>query len=134
MLGGGLPLIRRLLPSLPDEGYTLARTMGMLWVGYVFWLLSTLGFLVNNEGSIILAWVLVFALAWGVDPARAGTTWREWFTRNRAVILIGEVLFISLFFGWALVRANYPALTATEKPMELAFISAIERSQTFPPE
>lgn len=131
--GAVLPLIRRLLPSLPDEGYTLARTMGMLWVGYVFWLLSTLGFLVNNEGSIILAWVLVFALAWGVYRARAGTTWREWFTRNRAVILIGEVLFISLFFGWALVRANYPALTATEKPMELAFISAIERSQTFPP-
>ena len=63
--GAVLPLIRRLLPSLPDEGYTLARTMGMLWVGYVFWLLSTLGFLVNNEGSILLAWVLVFALAWG---------------------------------------------------------------------
>ncbi|MFZ4828372.1 MAG: DUF2298 domain-containing protein [Phototrophicaceae bacterium] len=134
-LAGGavLPLIRRLLPALPDEGYTLARTMGMLWVGYVFWLLSTLGFLVNNEGSILLAWVLVFALSWVVYHVRDGATWAEWFRANRTVIVVGEILFMGLFVGWALVRANYPALTATEKPMELAFISAIERSQTFPP-
>ena len=134
-LAGGavLPLVRRLLPALPDEGYTLARAMGMLLVGYVFWLLSTLGFLVNNEGSIVLAWVLVLAFAWGIHQTRAGTTWSEWFTTNRHVIIVGEVLFVGLFLGWALVRANYPALTATEKPMELAFISAIERSQTFPP-
>src|SRR5260221_9793927 len=34
---------------------------------------------------------------------------------------------------WPTVRALNPGLTATEKPTEMAFMSAIRRSATFPP-
>ena len=43
------------------------------------------------------------------------------------------MLFIVLFFVWAFFRAHQNDITATEKPMELAFFSAAQRSSTFPP-
>lgn len=38
-----MPLCMRLLSGLPDKGYTLARAIGLLLVGYVFWALAVLG-------------------------------------------------------------------------------------------
>jgi hypothetical protein len=49
-----LPLCLRLLGGLPDRGYTLARAVGLLLVGFVFWLLASLGFLSNTPESMIL--------------------------------------------------------------------------------
>lgn len=129
------PLCARLLSGLPDKGYTLARTVGLLVVGFVFWALAVLGFLQNTIGSMILAWVIVLAASWALYFTLPGErlNWRTWWRDNRAVITTAELLFIVLLFAWALVRATYPTLVATEKPMELAFISAVQESSSFPP-
>jgi len=129
---GVLPLAFRLLGCLPDRGYTLARALGLLLTGFVFWLLASFGFLRNTPGSMILAWIIVLAV--GVilylrDPIDLRAWWRE----NRRVVVIGEVLFFVLLFGWSIYRAHQNTLYATEKPMELAFLSSVMRSQTFPP-
>jgi len=129
-----LPLCWRLLGGLPDRGYTLARAAGVLLTGYVFWLLGSLGFVRNTPGSIVLAWLIVLIIA-----AIAHFTRREpfdvraWWRDNRAVIIVGEILFIGLLVAWALVRAHLPDTNTTEKPMDLMFMSAIMRSETFPP-
>lgn len=130
-----MPLIMRLLHGLPDKGYTLARAIGLLIVGFVFWILGVFGFLQNNPGSMVFAWLIVLIIAWigyfnlpGERPA-----WQTWWHENRSVIVIGELLFIVLLIGWALFRAHHPNLTGTEKPMELAFMSAVQRSESFPP-
>ncbi|MBZ0298154.1 MAG: DUF2298 domain-containing protein [Anaerolineae bacterium] len=129
-----LPLTTRVLGGLPDRGYTLARAIGLLLVGFVFWLLASLGFLRNTPGSVLLAWlmVLVIGLAFHFRQAEA-FDWRAWGRRNRPVILVGEVLFAALLIFFALYRAHLPNLTGTEKPMELAFMSAVQRSEIFPP-
>ncbi len=124
------PLTFRLLRGLPDRGFTLARSAGLVIVGYVFWLLASLGLLRNTGGSIALAALLVLA-AGVVFLERAAMV--EWFRRNWKYALAVEVLFAGLFFGWVAFRALNPALTGTEKPMEVAFTSAIQRSATFPP-
>jgi uncharacterized membrane protein len=49
------------------------------------------------------------------------------------LVLTAEVLFLAAFGFLALVRAGDPAILGTEKPMEMAFINAILRSPTFPP-
>jgi YYY domain-containing protein len=129
-----LPLITHLLGGLPDKGYTLARAVGLLLVGFVFWLLASLGFLRNTPGSIVLAWlmVLVGGLVYQFrQPQRFDL--RAWWRHNRPVIVTGEVLFVVLLVFFALYRAHIPAITSTEKPMELAFMSAVQRSETFPP-
>ncbi|MBO9310412.1 MAG: hypothetical protein J7551_11595, partial [Chloroflexi bacterium] len=129
-----LPLCLRLFHALPSRGYAVARAAGILLVGYVFWLLNNLGLLRNTSGSILLAALIVLSvslivyLTWRERPA-LGAVLRQ----NAALIGAVEALFIVLFVGWAAVRALNPDLTATEKPMEMAFLSAARRSAQFPP-
>jgi len=125
------PLCVRWLGGLADKGYTLARALGLLLVAFTFWLLASLGLLKNNAGSMILAWGLVAALAWFVlrRDLNLGQFWRQ----HKALILFSEALFLLLFVGWAIVRAHHPDTSTTEKPMEMAFISGIMRSEIFPP-
>ena len=57
----------------------------------------------------------------------------NWCKENLRIIVFYEALFILAFLGWAIVRAANPEIIGTEKPMELAFITSIFRSPSFPP-
>ena len=130
-----LPLCLRLLGGLPDRGYTLARAAGLLLVGFVFWLLASLGFLRNTTDSMALAWliVLIVALVAYFGAGRERIDLRAWWRENNRVVIVGEIMFIVLLFAWAIYRAYQNNLSGTEKPMELAFLSATMRSTIFPP-
>lgn len=131
-----LPLCLRLLGGLPDRGYTLARVTGVLLVAFVFWLMTSFGLTLNTTGSMALAWVIVLTAGLALyftAPREDRPDLRAWWRENRSVVIVGEILFIVLLFGWTVVRAHQNGLQATEKPMELAFISATMRSETFPP-
>ncbi len=59
------PLAFRLFPALADRGYSLARALGLLLWGYIFWLLASLGIAPNNLGGLILALLILAGLsAW----------------------------------------------------------------------
>lgn len=130
-----LPLCLRLFGALPDRGYTIARALGLLLVTWLFWLLGSYGFLDNSHGSLVLSWLLVLSasLAIYVRRGEVGILVR-WWRDNRSLIIVAELLFAILFFGWALYRAHQNGLAGTEKPMELAFLSAAQRSANFPPD
>lgn len=128
------PLCLRLLGGLPDKGYTLARALGMLLTTYIFWLLGSLGFLDNSAGGIALSWLLLLTLSLLLYQQSAeGGEIARWWRENRRLVVAVELLFLVLFFGWALFRAHQNDITGTEKPMELAFFSATQRSVAFPP-
>lgn len=129
-----LPLCLRLLGGLPDRGYTLARSVGLLVVGFVFWLLASLGFLRNTPQNMMFAWLIVL-LAGLVLYFGAGSRidLRAWWRENNRVVIVGEILFFALLLGWSIYRAHQNGLSGTEKPMELAFMSATMRSEVFPP-
>lgn len=126
------PVIWRLLPNLPDRGFAFARMGGILLVGYVYWLGASLGLLPNSfAGSLGAVVILAVMTAWVIRNA-----WEPllaWFSDQRGLILRVEIIFLVSFAIWALVRASNPDITGTEKPMELAFINAILRSDSFPP-
>ena len=134
---GALPLAYRLLRWLPDRGYVFSKALGVLLVSYLFWLLNTLGFLHNSAGSILLsAGGMVACSLWiyrrgAGDPADAGL--QAWLRAHLRLILTVETLFILAFAGWAIFRAHNPEIVGTEKPMDLAFINAVARSDRFPP-
>ncbi len=128
------PLCLRLLGGLPDKGYTLARALGMLLVTFIFWLLGSFGALDNSAGGIVFSWLLLFIIALVFYQRHAESNeiaiwWRE----NRSLVIAAELLFLVLFLGWTFFRAHQNGLTGTEKPMELAFFSAAQRSAVFPP-
>jgi len=131
-----VPLAFRLFRWLPDRGYTLSKAMGVLLTSYLFWLLGSLGFLRNSAGGILFAAgaVALFSVwVYGRKGAADEVGLRAWLRENVRLILTAELLFALAFGLWALVRAHNPNITATEKPMDLAFINAVGRSGRFPP-
>ena len=130
-----LPLAFRLFRHLPDRGYALAKPLGLLLVTYLFWLLGMLGFLRNTAGSIVFCLVVVaIASAYFYFQQRNDSLSLPDFWRTHwKVILVTEALFLVGFALWALYRAYNPDISATEKPMEFAFLNGILRSERFPP-
>ena len=126
------PLALRLFRWLPDRGYTLAKPLGLLVVSYIFWLLVSLRLLPNTVVSVIIvAGIVASGSAWLYR--RENTLLRAWLREHRWLVISYELLFAIAFIGWAIFRAHAPDVVTGEKPMELAFLNAINRSATFPP-
>ena len=56
-----------------------------------------------------------------------------WLRDNAKLVAIQELIFACGIIVWALFKAYNPEIIATEKPMELAFLNGILRSEQFPP-
>ncbi|MEZ4620132.1 MAG: DUF2298 domain-containing protein [Caldilineaceae bacterium] len=129
-----LPLTTTLFVNLPDRGYAFAKSLGILLVGFLFWLGYSYGLLRNEQGGAWLSVILVGVLSFGAgrhflqQMRRAGERPLRW----RNVILV-EALFLLAFGFWAYVRAHDPAVDHTEEPMDLMFMNSIWVSPTFPP-
>ncbi len=127
-----LPLTWRIFNRLPDRGYGLSRALGLLISGYVLWMGASIGFLRVDSSSTLGAVVVLAALS-AVVCRNDWDEFRLWLRENIKTILAMEGVFLGAFLLWSFVRANNPEITATEKPMELAFLNGILRSETFPP-
>lgn len=127
-----VPAAYRLLKSLPDRGFTLSRSLGLLVWGYLFWLLTYLGVLRNDSGGVLFALFLLAGFSL-ILIRREWSAFREWLGGQSRLILSAEGLFLAGFIIWAIVRAANPEIIHTEKPMEMAFINAVLRSPQFPP-
>ncbi len=128
-----LPLTHRLFKALPSRGFALSRPLGLLLWGYLFWLLTSLKLLNNDLAGQLTALLLLAALNFALLGRGGLKTLAAWVRENRKLILCVEGLFLVGFATWAFVRAANPAILGTEKPMEMAFINAILKSPTFPP-
>lgn len=128
-----LPLAFRLFQRLPDRGYSFSKALGLLIVGYIFWLLGSLGFTQNDSGGIILSAGLALAagLLW-LQPSGLRDL-KIWLLGERKTVLAVEILFLAAFAGWAIIRAYNPNIEGTEKPMEFMFINSVLQSPSFPP-
>ena len=119
---------------LADRGYTLARALGLLIWGYVFWLFASLGIAQNDLGGLLLGLVILGSISGWIFLNRKAEI-VNWIRENGKLIITTEILFLLAFAFMAFVRATNPETTTAggEKWMEVAFINAILHSPTFPP-
>ena len=134
-----LPLAYRFFRRLPDRGYAFARPLGLLLASYILWMGATLGLLRNSLGGALASLLLVAAASVAVylRGRREGEPglW-EWLRGHGRLVLTVELLFAVALGGWSLIRAYSPELTTSggEKFMEIMYLNAIGRSDTFPPQ
>jgi YYY domain-containing protein len=134
-----LPLTYRLFRQLPGRGYAFAKPLGLLLVTYILWLGASLGYLRNTLGGILVAIAATAAVSlWYYtrrDDDAAGSL-VAFIRRHWRLILTMEILFAAAFFAWAGLRAYTPdkiMSSGGEKFMEIAFLSAVLESPSFPP-
>ena len=126
------PINFHFFPNLKDRGFTFSRALGLLLWGYAFWLLGSYRVLQNSLAGQVVALVILGAISF-YFAKKNWSDLKEWIRNNIRLILMAEIVFLALFAAWTWVRAANPAVAGTEKPMELAFINAILRSPSFPP-
>ncbi|HEU5101709.1 MAG TPA: DUF2298 domain-containing protein [Roseiflexaceae bacterium] len=129
------PLLFRMLPGLPDRGFALAKTLALLLVAYVAWLLGSFNLIAFTPGSVWLCAGLLI-VAGGAAGWRGRAELLAFARRRRAALLAAEGLFLVAFLAFVLVRALNPDLwhpaRGGEKPMDLAFLTAVLKSNAFP--
>ena len=127
------PLAYFLLPRLADRGYTVAKPLGLLLLGYASWILSTLHILPSVRLSFV-ALLLVMAALSGWYLWRHLAEFKDFVSRERKTLIAGEAIFLVFFVGWVAYRFFDPAIDHTEQPMDFAFLNASIQSQFGSPE
>jgi YYY domain-containing protein len=130
------PISLVLFKRLPDRGYLLSKPLGVLLLSYLTWLIVSLK-IVHFEQATVLAMLLVLA---AIGSTFAIRWWDEiaGFVRERwRMVLFCEALFFAAFFLFWFFRIENPdlwhAFRGGEKPMDLAYFTAVTRSTTLPP-
>ncbi|HEX2986609.1 MAG TPA: DUF2298 domain-containing protein [Chloroflexota bacterium] len=125
-----LPLSVRLLRALPDRGFFFSKPLGILLIGYLCWLPSVLGMLRFQQSTVVAVLVIVAAsswMAWGREAFKQLST-------ARFSLVFSELTFLLALGIAAAIRASFPDISGTEKPMDFAFLNAVARTETLPPE
>lgn len=131
-----IPILWRLFPGLPDRGYALAKTGGLIATGYLAWLIASLRLLQWGPVPILIAWVTLWVVAF-LCLRRNGAAFRASLRERRAWFIAAELIFLAGFAAAVWIRMQNPNLwnpwTGGEKPMDLAYFNAIIRTPFFPP-
>src|SRR2546423_7650378 len=152
------PLAALAFGRLPGAGLGFAKPLGLLLVTWAVWILGSFGAVHYGVGEIagVFAALMVAGAAAALRQRSLATRLRDRggaegrFGRWRATRLaaralpvrdparrslwIGaEAVFAVGFAAMALLVAYSPDVWGTEKPMDMAFVNAINASDTFPP-
>jgi YYY domain-containing protein len=132
----GLPYVWVACWSLPDRGFALARPVGLLLVGWLVWLFAGAGIVDFSRRSIAGA-IGVVAAGAVVLAAPRRQTFVAWTRARWKLILVEEGIFWTLFGAAVVIRWLNPDLwhptRGGEKPMDLAYLTAVVKSTHFPP-
>ncbi|MBI4339874.1 MAG: hypothetical protein HY680_07960 [Chloroflexi bacterium] len=130
------PLAFAVFRGLHDRGYLLAKALALLLLAYIPWLLAALKLLPFGRPSIFLGLLAVAAASAFILARNSGEAQRFLRARWRG-LLFQEALFLAAFAAFLLVRWANPDLwhpfRGGEKPMDLAYLTAVVRSSTVPP-
>ncbi|MDA0264002.1 MAG: DUF2298 domain-containing protein [Chloroflexi bacterium] len=131
-----LPLTMFIFRPLPDRGIVLARVLGLLLVSYAAWFAVSMGWMDFSRWAVYLG-MLVVAGSSAVVLVFRREEISAYLKEHWRLLLFGEGLFLIAFLGFVLLRYVNPDLwhpfRGGEKPMELAYLTAVVRSTTLPP-
>lgn len=118
---------------LPDHGYGISKIIGLALFAWISWFLASTGIApVSAMQSIFILAGLLFAASLVVRMH--GREIREFIVQKFHSLIGIEILFLAIWAIFLIIRMQHPAAIGGEKPMNMAFINAVYRADTFPPE
>jgi len=130
------PLTFITLKGLPDRGYALARILSLLIVSYLAWLAASLNSLPFTRATLWLA-LLILGFVSLFLFLRHQREILGFVRNNLGTILVIEIVGLALYLLQIGIRLGNPdvwdVIWGGEKPMDLAYFTAVLKSTTFPP-
>ncbi|MGE5252079.1 MAG: DUF2298 domain-containing protein, partial [Bacteroidota bacterium] len=130
-----LPLTLVAFRGLADRGYVFSKTAGLLLVGWGAWLIASLRLAPFTWWAVLLVMLAAGATSGWIARQR-WTELRSFVRENWRLLLLEEALFWIFFALLLFVRMRNPDLwhpgMGGEKPMDLAYLTAIVRTPYFP--
>ena len=118
------------LKHLPDKGYVFSKVLGLLLMGYLYWLL---GYVANNGATLFLSFLILCAISAVLWATWIGKPFLEFFKKNVGFFLLMECFFLMAFLVAGAYKMRTFEIAGTEKPMDLAMIHGILSSPSMPP-
>lgn len=153
------PLAALVLGRLPGAGLGFAKVLGLLLVGWLVWMAGSIGLVAYGPAAIFGAFAVVAVLgalaAWRLrrlarrlrdrpEPSGPVSRWRRGRLAAQALPLDdphrlrlwagSEAVALVAFAAMALLTAFAPDVWNTEKPMDTMLMTAIQASDSFPPQ
>jgi len=126
-----LPIAFVLMRRLSGAGAGLAFPLGLVLVGYLYFILRVAGVLSTGAGGYLIALVLLALL--GTTVASLD---RRFVTTLRVAwpgIVLAATVFTLAFVGYVFFRSYQPQVTGTEQPMDFMYLNATLTSPGYPP-
>ncbi len=126
-----LPITFVALKHFPDKGYVFSKVLGLLLVGYLYWLL---GYVAFNGATLFLAFLIVCGISTTLLITWIGKPFIEFFKKNIGFFLVVECFFLTAFLVAGAYKMRTYEIVGTEKPMDFAMINGILASPSMPPQ
>jgi YYY domain-containing protein len=130
------PLVFAAFRGLTDRGYIFSKTVGILLLAYLAWLLAYLHLEAFSHLSTLSVTAILLLMAGALYMWQRKTI-KAFLLQRWRLLLIEEAIFTLAFLLFVGIRSLNPDLWniyfGGEKPMELAFLNAVLRSPYMPP-
>ena len=130
------PIGYLMFSTFDDKGYLFAKTLGLLMVCFIAWILSSLHIMGFGKSSLWLSIALVSTISIFITTKKYQEIFK-YLSANWSKIISLEVLFLGSFLAFTLIRMMNPDLwhpyRGGEKPMDLAYLNAVVKSTYMPP-
>jgi YYY domain-containing protein len=121
---------------LPDRGYAVSKTLGILILSWGVWLLASVGISPATRTTILIV-LLALVILGMIILWRHTTGLRRFWWRHSRVIVAAEAVFWLAFLVFLAIRGLNPDLwhpfRGGEKPMDMAYLMAVVKSTWYPP-
>lgn len=142
-----LPITCMLFGRFHDKGYLFSKVLGIAFVSYLMWLLSSVKLMRFTPLSCIICVAFglllnVLLFLWQQRNLRKKRKQHDnleqrvpiWKNRTLDVILVEEILFFGVFLLFTYIRCFKPEAYGTEKFMDYGFMTSMMRSEYMPPQ
>src|SRR3989344_680639 len=126
-----LPIIFSIFPNFFDKGYIFAKTLGLVIISYIIFLISILHLLpFTRAGSLIVLALFagIFILYNFLNKNFLNILKKKWM-----IFLFEESLFLGALLFWSAIKSYQPDIHGLEKYMDFGFINSILKNDYFPP-
>ncbi len=126
------PLTRRIFKTFDfDFGYPFAKTLGIILLSYLVYILGIIKILPFSRPSLIFLLSLFAIINFFIykNNKKNGAH----LTGQVPILIIEELLFIVCLFFWTFIRSQEPSIHGLEKFMDFGFMNSLLKTNFFPP-